>query len=534
MLMIPDTKKQSVHNIAIYLRLSKDDGDREESESISNQRAIILDYIKKNFNYDEYYEYVDDGFSGANFNRPGFKKMIKELEIYNINLIITKNLARFARNYIEAGDYIEKIFPDKNIRYIAILDGVDNFQDKITNEFAPIKGVFNELFCKETSKSVKKSKRKKMLEGYYSCTVAPYGYKKDPDNPGKLIIDEIASKVVKSIFELTLQGDTAKQVADILNENKVITPSEYLKVRGLENRTKKIWTRAMITKILSNEVYTGKCIRGKTQKISYKNKKRINIRRDEQIKIENTHEAIITEEIFNEIHNNSRFGKKLNNNEKMNTKLSKYMYCGVCKNKMARKKSRNFINIHCPTRYETDYLCTNTKLYNYEIIENLIIQNIKKEFNRYLKMNKFNPNFIKEYEDKKIVKIDTKLRNTNKELGMLRFKISKLYNDRLQEKISEESYKIHYSTLINKRKELTEKLDNLENEKEKIKNNDEIIIKIQKVKNILKNIDKNNLSDEDIGELIKRIEINQDTVHIFYNFENMESKEIPVVIEHLK
>ena len=190
-------KKQSIRNVAIYLRLSKDDGDKEESESISNQRNIILDYLRENFEYENYYEYVDDGVSGATFNRPGFRKMISELKTNKIDLVITKNLARFARNYIEAGEYIEKIFPNNNIRYIAIIDGVDNFEDRIANEFAPIRGVFNELFCKETSKAVKRSKRKNMTEGFYSCNVAPFGYKKDLENPGKLIIDYEASKVVK-------------------------------------------------------------------------------------------------------------------------------------------------------------------------------------------------------------------------------------------------------------------------------------------------------------------------------------------------
>ena len=274
-MIIPKINKQSVHNIAIYLRLSKDDGDTEESESICNQRAIILDYITKKFNYEKYYEYVDDGISGATFNRPGFKKMIYELKQNNIDLVITKNLARFARNYIEAGEYIEKLFPNSNIRYIAILDGVDNFEDKVENEFAPIKGVFNELFCRETSKGIKKSKRKKMSEGYYSCNVAPFGYKKDSDNVGKLIIDETASKIVRRIFKLSLNGRTAKQIADIFNKEEIITPAEYLKIKGSENRTKKIWTRAMVTRILTNEVYTGKCLRGKTKNISYKDRKSV-------------------------------------------------------------------------------------------------------------------------------------------------------------------------------------------------------------------------------------------------------------------
>lgn len=520
------SKKQLIHNVAIYLRLSKDDGDTEESESISNQRAIILDYLKENFNYNKYYEYVDDGISGATFNRPGFKKMIAELKTNEIDLVITKNLARFARNYIEAGEYIEKMFPDNNIRYIAILDGVDNFEDRVANEFAPIKGVFNELFCKETSKSVKKSKRKKMIEGIYSCNVAPFGYKKDVDNPGKLVIDKFASKIVKRIFALTLEGKTAMQIADLFNEEKIITPAEYLKIKGLENRTKKIWTRTMIARILTNPVYTGKCLRGKTQNISYKSKKKIYIRRDEQITTDNTHEAIISCEIYDKIHNNNKFGKSKGENEVINAKFSGYMFCGDCKNRMSKRRSRNFINIHCPSRNETNFLCSNNILYKYEGLEQLIIDNIRKEFDIYFKKNNLNPSLMKKYNMIKVNEIDNKLKELNKELGMLKFKISKLYNDRLQESVSEENYKKLYNDLTKSRKELSEDIENLENEKAKINSDSENISKIKEIKKILKNLDKEVLTEEDIGELIEKIYVYRDHIHIFYKFEKIPSKKI--------
>lgn len=524
-MIIQKLEKPSVRNIAIYLRLSKDDGDTEESESISNQRAIILEYIKTNFNYEKYYEYVDDGVSGATFNRPGFKRMIQELKINEIDLVITKNLARFARNYIEAGEYIEKLFPNNNIRYIAILDGVDNFEDKIENEFAPIKGVFNELFCKETSKGVKRSKRKKMAEGYYSCNVAPYGYMKDPDNPGKLIIDEVASKNIKRIFELTLEGKTAKQIADLFNKDKIITPAEYLKVKGLENRTKKVWTRSIISRILANEVYTGKCLRGKTQNISYKSKKRICIKRSEQITTENTHEPIITEEIYNKIHDNNKFGRTASVKGDVDAKFSEYIYCGKCKEKIAKRRSRNFINVHCPSRNESDYLCSNNTLYKYDELESLIIKDIEKEFTKFFENNNLNTSLMKKNNDIKIKKIDSQLKDLNKELGLLKFKISKLYNDRLQESISEENYIKLYKELIQKRKVINEMIEMLEDEKEKV-NCDENISKIKRVKKILKNLNKDILSSEDISELIKKIEVCENNIHIYYKFDKMPSKKI--------
>ena len=522
--MMTDIKKQSVHNIAIYLRLSKDDGDIEESESISNQRKIILDYINENFNYENYYEYVDDGISGATFNRPAFKKMICELETNKIDLIITKNLARFARNYIDAGDYIEKIFPDNNIRYIAILDRIDNFEDRVENEFAPIKGVFNELFCKETSKNVKRSKRKKMADGFYSCNVAPYGYKKDPENPGKLIIDEYASKVVKRIFRLTLDGKTAKQIADLFNKEGILTPAQYLKVKGLENRTKKVWTRIIITRILSNEVYTGKCLRGKSQNISYKSKQRIYVRRNEQIVTENTHEPIISQEIFDKIHNNNKFGKLASESKNIEAKFAKYMYCSKCKAKMAKKRSRNNINIQCSNRDESDFICSNNDLYKYESLEDLIIDNIKEEFDIFFKKNRLNPNVINNFNTQKKARVDYKMENTNKELRLLRFKITKLYNDRLQDNVTEEDYKISYTKLTKMRKELEETIRNLENERNEIENNTENISKIKKAKKGLKNLSKETLREEDIDKLIEKIEVNEECIHIFYKFKKMPSR----------
>ena len=180
--------KQKISNIAIYLRLSKDDNDREESESIKNQREMIYKYIENNFIYDNIYEYVDDGYSGSNFNRPDFKRMIQELKEKKICLVITKNLARFARNYIDAGEYIEKFFPNNNIRYIAILDGVDTNEEKMENDIAPFKGLFNEMYCRETSRNIKATKRKQIKDGDLIRPIAPYGYIKNPENPKELLL----------------------------------------------------------------------------------------------------------------------------------------------------------------------------------------------------------------------------------------------------------------------------------------------------------------------------------------------------------
>jgi len=176
--------------VALYMRLSKDDGDKEESESITNQRKILKAFAKEN-NYQIYDEYIDDGYSGTNFNRPDFRRMIKDIKDGNVNMVITKNLARLGRDYIETGRYIETFFPEHNIRYIAILDDVDTYLDKNCDTVA-FKNIMNDFYAKETSKNIKKTKNRKKQEGFYYITYAPFGYKK-VDKLGNLKIDEVAA-----------------------------------------------------------------------------------------------------------------------------------------------------------------------------------------------------------------------------------------------------------------------------------------------------------------------------------------------------
>lgn len=322
--------KQVTYNVGIYLRLSKEDGDNFESESISNQRKIIKEYIDRNDNMQIYDEYVDDGYSGANFNRPEFKRMLDDIQNKKINMVITKNLARLGRNYIETGEYIEKIFPDYRVRYIAILDHVDNFNESVSNDFIPIKSVFDEKFCKDTSIAVKKSKRRRMEEGGYACTTPPFGYKKNPDNPGHLLIDDKSSNTVRKIFELKEQGYKLEDIVKYLDKHKYKTPAEYMDIKSIKKINNiNVWRRSSVSRILGNQVYLGHCLRGKTQKISYKSKAEICVRRNEYIVTKNTHEAIISEETFNNVHKTGQYGTNriLKDNSQI---LKDLIYCKKC------------------------------------------------------------------------------------------------------------------------------------------------------------------------------------------------------------
>lgn len=200
------------YKAAIYIRLSKEDGDREESESVTNQRKILKAFAKEN-KYKIYDEYVDDGYTGTNFNRPDFKRMIKDIESKKVNMVITKSLSRLGRDYIETGRYIETYFPENEVRYIAILDDVDTFLDRNCDTVA-FKNIMNDYYAKETSKNIKKTKNKKKLEGFYYTSYAPFGYRK-VSKSGNLEIDEVQAEIVKRIYNLFLEGKGTYQIATL-------------------------------------------------------------------------------------------------------------------------------------------------------------------------------------------------------------------------------------------------------------------------------------------------------------------------------
>ena len=288
------------YKVGIYIRLSREDEEKEkyqESESIGNQRTLLMQYIRQNkLNFIS--EYVDDGVSGTSFDRPAFNRMIADIESGKINMVVTKDLSRLGRDYIKSGYYTEQYFPEHNVRYIAILDNIDTSLDSANNDIAPFKSILNEMYAKDTSKKINSVLQAKRSNGEYLGT-APYGYKKDPENKYHLIIDEEAANVVKLIYEKYLAGFGTMQIADYLSKKKIPIPSDYNKrKRGTKSLTYGLWQQSTVRFILSNEIYTGTVIQGKRKKVSFKSNKFINLPEEDWVKVENMHEAIISKEDF--------------------------------------------------------------------------------------------------------------------------------------------------------------------------------------------------------------------------------------------
>lgn len=511
-------KKQAIYNVGIYLRLSKDDGDDAESESITNQRKIIIDFIHENEDMKLYNEYVDDGYSGANFDRPGFKQLLQDIENKKIDIVITKNLARLGRNYIETGHYIEKYFPDHRVRYIALLDRIDNFKESVSNDFIPIKSVFNEKHCRDTSISVKKTKRRRMEEGYYACTTAPFGYIKDPENPGKLLVDEESSKTVKKIFELKLKGYTENQIVTYLDKHAYVTPAEYMKIKGQEQiKNKNLWRRSTVNRILSNKVYLGYCVRGKTQNISYKTKDRIFVNRNNFIITKGAHEPIISEEIFESVHNTKKYGLTVTQKDS-NYLLKDLIFCKNCGKRLIFKKIRNKVVIYCRIHSENPELCINDCKLDYNMVESKILEYISDMYRDYLKNNKIKDNLYKKYTKNIISNKESELKNLSYSLSNINLKITSLYNGRLLGKVSDEDYKNRYISLSNQRKELSE----LVNDKEKELNDQKDKLNtLNQKKSILKKIEKlekNDFKNVNFEELVEGIEVLKNEINIKFNF----------------
>lgn len=293
-------KAGSTYKAALYMRLSKDDDGTSESASITTQRKMLRSYAADQ-GFQVFDEYVDDGWSGTNFDRPDFKRMIADIEAGKVNLVLTKDLSRLGRDYITAGQYTEIYFPSKGVRYIAINDGYDS--DSPYTDIAPFKNVINEMYARDTSKKIRSAFTTKMRDGAYIAAFAPYGYQKDPADKNHLVVDTQSGKIVKQIFRLAANGALPIEIARTLNAQGTPSPAVYrcmthegLDVNQYSQRQE--WTSATITKMLRNVVYLGHTAQGKTTKVSFKSHLTVSNPRAEWIVIENTHEALVDAETF--------------------------------------------------------------------------------------------------------------------------------------------------------------------------------------------------------------------------------------------
>lgn len=392
------TNLQQFYIADAYYRLSRDDGDKIESDSIVNQKALVKEFLKLNPDIQIHEEKVDDGYTGVNFKRPAFISMMEDIKAGKVNCVIVKDLSRFGRNYIESGRYIEKIFPYLGVRFISITDNIDSISSlDSTNELMiPFKNLMNDAYCRDISIKVRSHLDIKRKNGQFIGSFAPYGYIKSPENKNQLIVDEQTANVVRKIFDWKLEGMSGGRIADKLNELGVPTPYQYKQMNGkkfycgYQKHTEMRWSAATVNHILRNEVYTGALIQGKTYSPNYKVRKRMKKKESEWIRCENNHEPIITKEEFQLIREIFLTDTRVSPEEEALYLFSGLVKCGWCGGNMTRKtvtvNGKKYVYLVCAENKKKNN-CKNNKAISIKKFEEVIRKIINLHIEKIFDMN---------------------------------------------------------------------------------------------------------------------------------------------------
>jgi site-specific DNA recombinase len=474
---------QEHYRVGLYLRLSRDDNNSEsESMSISNQRNLLTDYVKER-GWETEEIYIDDGISGVTFDRPAFNRLIKDIENERINMVITKDLSRLGRNYLKVGEYTDYFFPEHKVRYIAVNDNYDNDKE---DDFVAFRNIFNEHYAKDTSKKIKSVKKSQMKQGLFIGSQPAMGYKRDPDNKHKLIIDEEAVEIIRRIFHRYSIGDSARHIAETFNQEGVPTPREYFFNRiGKPNPYTSdavSWGSSTIIRMLGNQVYIGHMCQGKRQKKSFKMKRRDVIPQEEWIVIEDTHEPIIDELTWDRVHTilkrNKSSAKPRLRGDKTIALFSGKVRCADCQAVMTYTYSKNTVyKAYYKYRCSTYSNQGKTACSYHAILEDELETIVLAEIQKFSKIASC-------YEDelmKKLIDINSniklknnsflekQIRRTNREFQGIAPKIDVLINQMANGNISEQMFKKLMSQYEQKQNDLSERLAEQKAELSRIK-----------------------------------------------------------------
>ena len=461
----------------LYCRLSKDDGNSVESMSIWSQKVMLKQYAESN-SIAIYDYYVDDGYSGTNFERPSFKKMITDIENGKINCVITKDLSRLGRNYLQSGAYIEMYFPQKNIRYIAITDGIDTLNSN-QNDIMPFKNILNEMYAKDTSKKVKSAIQSRMREGTYIGSKAPFGYLKDPNNKRRLIIDEKTKPIIELIYKLCLEGKGTQLISQELMKRKIPRPSAFVenaeKLYGLTEENKYQWSHRMVLNVLRDPVYCGNMARNKRPTLSFKNSKRMYIPKSDYIYAKDTHEGIVSEEIWEQVQ--TMVDKRKCNNKKglyydnIFQGLVRCPKCGYALTpktdyRLKKKELIDFVHFSCSTYKKYGVNACSSHRIEARDLYNIVLEDIQYHGSMALSAKEdFVEKIIKKIEVEKIdegKELSNKLELKKNQLAELDRSYEQLYEDRLEGNITERNFNLMNVSISKKQDKLIEEIKVLE------------------------------------------------------------------------
>ena len=513
------------YHVALYIRLSKEDESEGPSQSVTNQKSLLEDFVKQH-RLSVYDTYIDDGWSGTNFDRPDFQRMIADIEAKKVNMVITKDLSRLGRDYIMTGHYMERFFPERRVRYISLLDGIDTGVESSANDITPFRAIMNDMYAKDISKKIKSVKRDKQRKGQFIGGKPMYGYKMHPTEKNKIVVDEEVAPIVRRIFAMALDGMSCRKIATTLNEEGVPTPATYCGWKvGKPGPYTGLWSSERISDMLQNETYIGNMVQGRQVKISYKSKKCLKQDRANWIVVEGTHEPLVDAETFRKVrmlvdsrkHTRSRTYDFL---------LKGLIFCHECgyplatlNRKNAAGEERLFFVCRTYQRFTKAGVCSCHSIKE-KTVTDAVIARVRQVCAAYLDPDSLLPTARKAVEEARAAdSTESEIQSLRTRIETMTANLDKMYMDKLAGILNEADFQRIYLKVKADRTKLEEQLKALEKKKESpTKVEDESRALVQRF------VDSACVSRELLVSLIERVELSEDKqLYIKFRFKQLDS-----------
>jgi DNA invertase Pin-like site-specific DNA recombinase len=512
------------YHVGLYIRLSKEDENEGPSESVNNQKSLLNEFVKEH-RLSVYDTYVDDGWSGTNFDRPDFKRMIGDIEAKKVNMVVTKDLSRLGRDYIMTGHYMERYFPEKRVRYISLLDGIDTGVDSTANDITPFRAIMNDMYAKDISKKIKSVKRDKQRKGLFIGGKPLYGYKMHPTEKNRIIIDEEAAPLVRRIFNMALEGMSCHQIAAQLNAEKVPTPATYAGLnQGRIGPYAGLWSSERISDMLQNETYIGNMVQGRTVKINYKSQKCIKQARENWVIVEGTHEPLIARDTFQKVRTlvNSR---KTTRSRTYDFLLKGLIFCHECGYPMAvlnRKnaKGEDCLYFVCRTyqRFTKTGVCSCHSIKE-KTVTDAVLAKVREVCEGYLQPDELMTTAEQAVKEvRQAESFESEIAALRTKIDGLTAQLDRMYTDKLSGLLEEKDFERIYLRIKAERRALEEKEKELERQGDSpAKGVDQANALVQRF------MDSAFASRELLVSLIERVELTEDKqIIIRFRFRQLE------------
>ena len=447
------------YHAALYIRLSKEDENIGPSQSVTNQRSLLEEFVQQH-RLSVYDTYIDDGWSGTNFDRPSFNRMIQDIEAKKVNMVITKDLSRLGRDYIMTGHYMERYFPEHRVRYISLLDGIDTGIDSTANDITPFRAIMNDMYAKDISKKIKSVKRDKQRKGLFIGGKPVYGYKMHPTEKNKIVVDEPAAAIVRRIFAMALSGQSCHSIAWQLNSEQIPPPSVYAGLPSRKGRYAGLWSSERISEMLLNETYIGNMVQGRQVKINYKSKKCLKQAPENWVVVENTHEPLVDREVFRQV----RLlvdSRKTTRSRTYDYLLKGIIYCHECgarltvsNRKTAKGEYRLFFVCKTYQRFTKAGVCT-CHVIKVDTVTDAVVSKVREVCQSYLDADKLLPlaeNALKENEKQN--QTEQQFTEIQKKIDLMTANLDRMYTDRLEGLLPEADFQRIFNRIKLERRQL--------------------------------------------------------------------------------